>query len=184
MSSRRLAKAWPNAARLLDTGFQFNVRPGSGGAGGMKCDASQPRPAMASAIGPTACVARRPPATWPSRMATKVAPSTRPVPAISSCGFKCWGRMAYLTGPNRVEWHPIRNTTTSASGSDPIASAAQPNAMKAISESFTRRVIPALSRASATEPAMPENRKKGAMNSPAAVEANNAACLGSAAATS
>ncbi|MEY4873152.1 MAG: hypothetical protein RLZZ563_2482 [Pseudomonadota bacterium] len=125
----------------------------------MKRDVSQPKVAMASATGPTACVANRPPATWPSRMATNVAASTMPVPASSSSAFSCWGRMAYFTGPNRVEWQPIRNTTPSASGNDPNHSAAQPNAMKAISDSFTSRQIAALSRASDTEPATPENRK-------------------------
>jgi len=46
----------------------------------------------------------------PSRIATKVPISTRPLPPVSSASFRCCGRYAYLTGPKSVECRPMRKT--------------------------------------------------------------------------
>jgi len=81
------------------TGFQFTVRPGSvAGAGGMNCATRRPskasaRQATATVVWPMAGSATsRPPATLPSRMATKVPISTMPLPPVSSRSFKACGR--------------------------------------------------------------------------------------------
>ena len=79
-------------------GFQLMTRPGSvAGADGMNCATS--RPASARAMQPTATAVwpmpgratSRPPATWPSKMATKVPISTMPLPPVSSRSFSTWG---------------------------------------------------------------------------------------------
>ncbi|MCY1531603.1 hypothetical protein D9M68_668330 [compost metagenome] len=80
-------------------GFQLMTRLGSvAGAGGMAC--ATPRPTSASSRQATATVVwpicgiatSSPPATWPSRMATKVPISTMPLPPVSSRESSTCGR--------------------------------------------------------------------------------------------
>lgn len=80
-------------------GFQLITRPGSvAGARGMAC--ATPRPTSASSTQATATVAwptcgsatSSPPATCPSRMATKVPISTMPLPPVSSRASSTCGR--------------------------------------------------------------------------------------------
>ena len=87
--------------------------------------------------------------------------------------------MAYFIGPNTVECTPIRKTTTSASPSDCSASATAPTPMKPISATFTHRAMAALSSASDSDPATPENNMNGKMNTPVATVASVAAPTGS-----
>ncbi len=81
------------------TGFQLMRSCGSvEGDAGTAC--ATPRPISANATQPNATQWRptpgiatsNPPATWPSRMATKVPISTMPLPPVSSRSFRCCGR--------------------------------------------------------------------------------------------
>ena len=81
------------------TGFQLMTSAGSvADARGIAC--ATPRPASASTTHATATLAcptcgnatSNPPATWPSRIATKVPISTMPVPPVSSRGPSTCGR--------------------------------------------------------------------------------------------
>ena len=58
------------------------------------------------------------PIIWPKRIAKKVPDSIRPLPIISSSFCRYSGRMAYFTGPNSVEWVPIRNRHSSSKGAE------------------------------------------------------------------
>ena len=89
MRNSALAKASPSARRVEDSGFQSIGTALDGGAGGMKQEASQPSTATATATGPAQTAGSKPPATCPSRIATKVAPSTNPVPSSSSFSPRC-----------------------------------------------------------------------------------------------
>ncbi len=102
-SSERNTTMLPCASRRLRqvslTGFQLTTSPGSvAGAAGMAC--ATPRPTSASPTQATATVVwptpgsatSRPPATWPSRMATKVPISTMPLPPVSSRASSTCGR--------------------------------------------------------------------------------------------
>ena len=91
-ASRRLAS-------VSLTGFQLMTRPGSvAGVGGTNCAVMRPatatpRQARATAVGPMPGSAiSTPPATLPSRMATKVPISTMPLPPVSSRSLRCCGR--------------------------------------------------------------------------------------------
>ncbi|MCY1548746.1 hypothetical protein D9M68_848730 [compost metagenome] len=77
----------------------MRVRPGSmAGEAGMWCAATRPRMASATQLKPTWCAPIsgtamiRPPATLPSRMATKVPISTTPLAPVSSRSLMCCGR--------------------------------------------------------------------------------------------
>ena len=112
----------------------------------------------------------------PIRIATNVPISTRPLPPTSSDDLRCCGRYAYLTGPNTVEWTPIRNVQTYSSGALCSMKPAPPTSITAISKVLTRRVSVALSYLSATWPEVAENSTNGTMK---IAEMRNAAVFGS-----
>ena len=64
----------------------------------MNCDASRPSSASAMTAAPTTAAPTtgsaisKPPATLPSKMATKVPISTMPLPPVSSRSLRCCGR--------------------------------------------------------------------------------------------
>ena len=81
--------------------------------------------------------------------------------------------MEYFIGPKKVECTPIANSASISSGmastSTAMPSQARnrpiaPTPMMAISAAFTRRMMAALSRRSASCPAMADSRKNGRMN--------------------
>ena len=89
--------------------------------------------------------------------------------------------MAYLIGPKKVEWMPMANSASSMRGMaklcvnmpcHAITRPTAPIAMMKISASFTRRMIIALSRMSASWPDRADRRKKGMMNTPEAMALN------------
>ncbi len=63
-------------------------------------------------------LAAMPPTMVPSRMAMKVAPSTRALPAGSSERGRWSGRMPYLIGPNSEAITPNRNSATNSIGTE------------------------------------------------------------------
>ena len=139
----RLPYANLRLCALSVNGFQLMARSGAtDGVCGMPRLTSQPATAMTIAAapaysGPPGTIAtRRPPAIVPSRIATNVPISTRPLPPISSSGFKCCGRIEYLTGPKIVECTPISASARKRSGrlcrQKPIA----PTTMIAISKTL------------------------------------------------
>jgi hypothetical protein len=80
-------------------GFQLTTSPGSvAGTGGTPCAVARPTnasstQATATAVWPTCGIATSsPPATWPSRIATKVPISTMPLPPVSSRASSTCGR--------------------------------------------------------------------------------------------
>ena len=106
-----------------------------------------------------------PPATMPSRIDSAVPISTRPLPPVNSRGCSTAGSIEYFTGPNRVDWTPVRNSATSSTA---MLVVAKPNAasdMIAISIAVVIRISVAFSVRSAICPASAENRKYGRMNS-------------------
>ena len=95
----RLPRACSRFFQVSVTGFQLMRSAGSGaGEDGTKPAATRPATAMAmdtkaTAAGPPDPIeTSAPPAMVPSRMATKVPISTRPLPPVSSCSRRCWGR--------------------------------------------------------------------------------------------
>ncbi len=101
-------------------------------------------------------------------MARKVPVSTIALPPTSSSSLRCWGRIAYFTGPKKVDWVPIRNSTKIKNSPDPRTKPMLATTMIPISASLTRRINVAFSNLSASWPAVAENRKNGRMNRPAA----------------
>ena len=93
---------------------------------------------------------------------------TRALPASNSSSPRCWGKMAYFTGPKNADCAPIRNSTANSSQRAPNQKAAAPSSMIRISASLIRRIISDFSYLSANWPARAENRKKGRINRPAA----------------
>ena len=98
-NTARLRLAIFRLAQVSVNGFQLILRPGSGaGDGGMKPAATLPNTAatsdtVATQVGPTSGSATSaPPSMVPSRIATNVPISTRPLPPVSSESCKCWGR--------------------------------------------------------------------------------------------
>jgi hypothetical protein len=101
-SERNTLGYWRASCRLRQVslkGFQFSFRPGSeAGEVGMRMDASQPSRATPRQAPATHCtpscgmLISKPPATLPSKMATNVPISTRPLPPVSSRSLRCCGR--------------------------------------------------------------------------------------------
>ena len=152
------------------TGLKLTLRFGSvDGADGMNC--AMPRPtsarstqAMATSSRPTCGIATiKPPATLPSRMATKVPISTMPLPPVSSRSPSTCGSSAYFTGPNSVECSPIRKTHSSSAGTLPEMNPQAAISMITISRSFTSRIMVRLSYLSVSCPLVAENSRNGRM---------------------
>ena len=125
------------------SGFQLILRSGAtAGVNGMPRLTRYPANATATATlpamtGPAPAMATTsPPAIVPSRIATNVPISTRPLPPTSSSGFRCCGRIAYLTGPNSVECTPISASATISSVRLRCQKPARPITMIAISNSL------------------------------------------------
>ena len=168
---RSVPSVWP----ISLIAFQLNLRSGAvGGAGGIARLNSQPT--MASPITQTdtqrsacsSCISG-PPARKPSRIAMKVAASTQALPPTSSQGFRCCGISEYLSGPKKADCVPIRNSTPSRNSTEPSAKPSAAAPMIRISANLIRRISRAFSYFSAIWPALAENRKKGRMNSAAAM---------------
>src|SRR3990172_1589449 len=121
-----------------------------------------------SRVGPDGRATRSPPRMVPRRIAAHVPVSTSALPPTSSRSSRVCGRIEYFTGPNTVEWTPIRNRATNRVTISPRTNPTAASAMIPISASFTSRMIRALSYLSASCPAVAENRKNGRMNTPAA----------------
>src|SRR5438094_835057 len=167
----RFWRATPTMRRVSRSGFQSRRRSAAGaGAGGTPRLASQPTPARASTVAETVAsppiFTSAPPRIVPSRMAAKVPICTRALPPTSSSAWRCCGRMLYLTGPKTAECVPIRKTTPSSRGTLWRWRPAAPSSMIPISNSFTSRMIRALSNLSAICPALAEKRKKGSVSRP------------------
>src|SRR5438034_856608 len=167
----RFSRAKPMMRRVSRSGLQSRRRSAAGaGAGGTPRLASQPAPARASTVAETVAsppiFTSAPPSIVPSRMAAKVPICTRALPPTSSSAWRCCGRMLYLTGPKTAECVPIRKTTPSSRGTLWRWRPAAPSSMIPISNSFTSRMIRALSNLSAICPALAEKRKKGSVSRP------------------
>src|SRR5438093_698330 len=167
----RFSRAKPTMRRVSRSGFQSRRRSAAGaGAGGTPRLASQPAPARASTVAETVAsppiFTSAPPSIVPSRMAAKVPICTRALPPTSSSAWRCCGRMLYLTGPKTAECVPMRKTTPSSRGTLWRWRPAAPSSMIPISNSFTSRMIRALSNLSAICPALAEKRKKGSVSRP------------------
>jgi hypothetical protein len=106
-------------------------------------------------------VAASPPVIMPKRMAANVPASMRALPAASSRVSRCSGKMPYLIGPNRADRAPVRASAVISRGTEDSAKPAPAMAATAISQSFRRRVIRALSYLSAISPPSAERKKKG-----------------------
>ena len=102
-SSERKTTRLPCASRRLRqvsvNGFQLMRRPGSvAGDSGTACASTRPATATArhapetQAAPVSGSAISSPPATWPSRMATKVPISIMPLPPVISRSFRCCGR--------------------------------------------------------------------------------------------
>ena len=65
-------------------------------------------------LSPAVAPPMMPPAMVPSRMATRVPISTMALPPTSSVSCRCWGRIANLSGPKKVDCTPSRKTTASS----------------------------------------------------------------------
>ena len=119
-NTTKFSRANLRLRQVSDIGFQLILRPGSvAGDAGMAPATNRPTTAkttqaMAISRWPTAGTATsKPPATWPSKIATKVPISTMPLPPVSSRSDKTCGKYANLTGPNSVECKPIKKVHTS-----------------------------------------------------------------------
>ena len=119
-------------------------------------------------------LASSPPHKVPTRIETKVPASTSALPPTSSSSRRCCGKMAYLTGPKKVDCKPSRKRQAISRGRLCSQKPAATRSMMAISSALTRRASSALSYLSANCPAVAENRKKGRMNKPAARLASSA----------
>ena len=73
--------------------------------------------------------------------------------------------MLYFTGPNTLEWQPIRNRATKRRSSRRPRNPAAAIPMIPISASFTQRTSIDLRKRSASWPAVAEKRKNGRMKS-------------------
>ena len=109
------------------------------------------------------------PAMVPIKIATKVPISICALPPISSSRRKCWGIIAYFTGPKKADCVPMANSTDIISQISLNHNAATPPSIIKISASLIRRIITDFSYLSASWPARAENRKKGIINRPAAI---------------
>jgi len=165
------------------TGFQLICRSGCGaGVAGTNTDTARPTsaiPTQAQASTTAPCStkpAASPPIIVPIRIATKVPISTMPLPPTSSVFARCWGRYEYLTGPNTVEWTPIRKVHRYRSGALCSQKPVPPISMTAISKVFTKRVSIALSYLSAIWPEVAESSTNGRMK---IAEIRNAAVFAS-----
>ena len=76
------------------------------------------------------------PSIVPMRIAMNVPVSTSALPPISSSRFRCWGRIAYLIGPNTVECSPIMKRAVSSNARWCERKPIDPITMIAISNSF------------------------------------------------
>ncbi len=148
------------------------VSGAAGGAGGTSRLTSSPAAATPTAISPAWTGDTSPPDNCPARIARNVPASISPVPPMISCGWRCCGRIEYLTGPNSDECTPIATTQPSSTGTDCRRNPTSATPMIAISASLTQRTSFALSTPSASCPATEENRKYGSVNSPAAIVAS------------
>ncbi len=114
----------PSSAMVEVHGLRVMARSGAAGpAAGIARANSQDATAsarisrtMTSAL--WACATATPPAIVPARMARKVAPSTRALPAGSSAVASFSGRMPYFTGPNRAAMTPNRPSATNRIGTE------------------------------------------------------------------
>ena len=147
------------SAVALNTFHSIRWSPRIAGAAGTARLAKQPTTATPTAINPASHGGTIPASNCPPRMARKVPLSISPVPPMISFGRRCWGMIAYLIGPNRVECSPIRNRLSSRTGIDPAQNPPSAMAMMATSASLIQRTIRALSIMSANCPASAENRK-------------------------
>ncbi len=162
-----------NTAQVSVSGFQLIASAGSAaGECGTQCAAKRPStatasttPATAGAPCPPSSPISSPAPMVPSRMATKVPISTRPLPPVSSCVSRCWGRYEYFTGPNTVDCSPSRKIARYSSGADCSSRPAPPTSATAISASLMRRMKRDFSSLSASWPLVAENSTNGAMNS-------------------
>ena len=139
--------------------------------------------AMASAImrkasveGSPPLAAVTPPMMVPSRMARKVAASTRALPAGSSLSARWSGRMPYLIGPNSAAMTPKPNSAANSTGRECSVNPATATNATPISASLRRRATFALSKRSAIWPPSAERKKKGAMKIAAESEMRAALC--------
>ena len=108
-ASARLRQVSEKGLRLI-----LSLGAGAGARGTLRLAtnpaAATAKPAPAIHAGCPPAPARTPPASVPSRMATKVPLSIKALPPTSSSSRRCCGRMAYLTGPKSVECRPSRNS--------------------------------------------------------------------------
>ena len=79
----------------------------------------------------------RPPPAIPSTIETKVLISSKALPRDRSRSGSISGTIPYFAGLNTVACRPIRKTTSSIPPVQPVASAARPNSITAISNTFT-----------------------------------------------
>ena len=155
-------------------GFQLMRRSGASGVAlGMnrldrKPSTASRTTAPATNQGPRSGMAiSTPPSKVPIRMARKVPISTQPLPPTSSSGRRCWGKMLYFTGPNRVDCQPIRNSNPISTDMLPRMKPSAAHNMMTISSSLIQRIRCDFSYLSASWPAVAENRKNGNTNKPA-----------------
>ena len=160
--------------QVSEIGFGLILSPGSGGgASGMPRLLTKPamavarQPALIHTV-PFSIPASSPPHSVPMRMATKVPASISALPPTSSSVCRCCGRMAYFTGPNKVEWQPIKNSPKSRTLRLCSQKPRPAMSMMTTSRTLTSRASVALSYLSASCPAEAENRKNGRMKMPAA----------------
>ena len=118
--------------------------------GGMNSAAIQPASEKAIIIpakeaGSPPPLDARPPTMVPLRMAMKVAPSTRALPAGSSLSTRWSGRMPYLIGPNSAAMTPNRNSAVNSTGTEWSQKPATATPATAISTSLSRCATSALS---------------------------------------
>ena len=122
--SRASARRWRSIAAVEAAMLAVTFRCGAPSPlGGISSAATQqasekPITSGAKAKGPPPLRAAMPPTMVPSRIATKVAPSTSALPA-GNCARSRWsGRMPYLIGPNSDANTPKPNSAVNRMGSD------------------------------------------------------------------
>ena len=134
--------------QVSDTGFQDTDPRSADGALGMPRLVRYPVTATITTmtestsdtlplLSPAVAPPMMPPAMVPSRMATRVPISTMALPPTSSVLCRCWGRIANLSGPKKVDCTPSRKTTASSAVTFCTYSASAAQMATAISPSLT-----------------------------------------------
>ena len=99
----------------------------------------------------------------PSRIASEVPISTKPLPPVNSSGLSTDGRMEYFTGPNKVDCRPVQNSATSNTTMFCSRKPTAASDMMAISIEVVITISFCFSTRAAICPAVAENRKNGRM---------------------